>query len=77
MRYSKLSKKQIWEALSQSHAAIAAVIKYQAFLTADIGLPEDDTARLQLMAANEEVVGKIRAEIRALEEELSRAGFEV
>jgi hypothetical protein len=73
MRYSRLSIGQILEALSQSHATIAAVIKYQAFLVTGTGLPENDTPRVELMAANREVVDKIHAEIRALEEELTRS----
>jgi hypothetical protein len=77
MRYSHLSKKQIWEALSQSYATIAAVTKYQAFLVTGAGLPEDDTARVELMVANIRVVEKIQAEIRALEEELTRVGYEI
>jgi hypothetical protein len=73
MRYSRLSRGQILETLSQSHATIAAVIKYQAFLITGAGLPENDTPRVELMAANKEVIDKIRAEIRALEEELTKS----
>ena len=72
MRYSQLSGEQILLALSESHNVIAAITKYQASLASGMGLPKDDTARIELMAANLKVVEKIRTEIRALENELDR-----
>ena len=51
---------------------IAAVTKYQLFLASAIGLPKDDTGRIELMTASITTVEKIRTEIRALEHELDR-----
>jgi hypothetical protein len=70
MRYSQLSGEQILLALSESHNVIASITKYQASLASSTGLAKDDTARIELMAANLKVVDKIRTEIRALEHEL-------
>jgi hypothetical protein len=72
MRYSQLTGQQILHALSESHNTTAAIIKYQAFLADGTGLPNDDPARIELMAANTKMVEKIRTEIRALEHELDR-----
>jgi hypothetical protein len=52
MRYSQLSGQQILLALSESHKFVAAITKYQATLADGTGLPKDDTARIELMAAN-------------------------
>jgi hypothetical protein len=72
MRHSQLSNEQILLALSESYNVVAAVTKYQVFLTSPIGLPKDDTARNELMTANMKVLEKIRTEIRALEHGLDR-----
>jgi valyl-tRNA synthetase len=72
MRYSQLSGQQILLALSESHNVIAAITKYQASLASSAGLPKDDAARIELMAANLKVIDKIQTEIRALEHELDR-----
>jgi hypothetical protein len=72
MRYSQLSGQEILSALSDSHNVVAAVTKYEASLASGTGLPTDDTARIELMAANLKVVEKVRTEIRALEHELDR-----
>jgi hypothetical protein len=70
MRYSQLSGEEILLELSDSHNVISAVTKYQASLASGTGLPKDDPARIELMAANLNVVEKVRTEIRALEHEL-------
>ncbi len=70
MRYSQLSGEEILSELSDSHNVISAVTKYQASLASGTGLPIDDPARIALMAANLNVVEKVRTEIRALEHEL-------
>jgi len=72
MRHSQLSNEQILLALSESYSIVAAITKYQVFLTSGIGLPKDDTARSEIMTASLNVVEKIRTEIRALEHELDR-----
>ena len=72
MRYSQLSGQQILSELSDSYNVISAITKYQASLASGLGLPIDDPARIELMAANVNVVGKVRTEIRALEHELDR-----
>ena len=72
MRHSQLSNEQILLALSESYNIVAAITKYQVFITSPIGLPKDDTARSELMAASMTAVEKIRTEIRALEHELDR-----
>jgi len=72
MRHSQLSNEQILLALSESYNVVAAITKYQVFLTSGIGLPKDDTGRIELMAASMTVLEKIRTEIRALEHELDR-----
>ncbi len=72
MRHSQLSNEQILLALSESYNIIAAITKYQLFLASAIGLPGDDTGRVEIMAASVPVLEKIRAEIRALEHELDR-----
>ncbi len=72
MRYTQLSGQNILSALSESHIVISAIKKYQASLASSTGLPEDDTARNELTAANSKVVEKIQTEIRALEHELDR-----
>jgi hypothetical protein len=72
MRHSQLSNEQILLALSESYNIIAAITKYQVFLASAIGLPKDDTGRIELMAASMTVLEKIRTEIRALEHELDR-----
>jgi hypothetical protein len=51
---------------------ISAITKYQASLASSTALPKDDTARIELTAANVKVVEKIQTEIRALEHELDR-----
>jgi hypothetical protein len=71
-RHSQLSNEQILLALSESYNIIAAITKYQVFLAGAIGLPKDDTGRVELMAASMTVLEKIRTEIRALEHELDR-----
>jgi hypothetical protein len=70
MRYSALSGQQILSELSDSYNIISAITKYQASLASDAGLPIDDPARIELMAANVNVVKKVRTEISALEHEL-------
>jgi hypothetical protein len=72
MRHSQLSNEQILLALSESYNVVAAITKYQLFLTSAIGLPKDDTARSELLTANIKALEKIRTEIRALEHELDR-----
>ena len=72
MRHSQLSNEQILLALSESYNIIAAITKYQVFLASAIGLPKDDMARNELMAASTKVLEQIRTEIRALEHELDR-----
>jgi len=72
MRHSQLSNEQILLALSESYNIIAAITKYQVFLTGAIGLPKDDMARNELMTASSKVLEQIRTEIRALEHELDR-----
>ena len=70
MRYSQLSGQQMLSELSDSYTVISAITKYQAALASGTGLPVDDLARIELMAANVNVVERIRTEIRALEHEL-------
>jgi len=70
MRYSQLSGQQILSELSDSYKVISAITKYQAALASGAGLPIDDPARIELMAANVNVVERIRTEIRVLEHEL-------
>jgi hypothetical protein len=70
MRYSQLSGQQILSELSDSYKIISAITKYQASLASGTGLPIDDPARIELMAANLNVVKKVRTEIGALEHEL-------
>ena len=70
MRYSALSGQQILSELSDSYNVISAITKYQASLASGSGLPIDDPARIELMAANVNVVKNIRTEISALEHEL-------
>jgi hypothetical protein len=48
MRHSQLSNEQILLALSESYNVVAAITKYQVFLTSGIGLPKDDPARSEL-----------------------------
>ena len=72
MRHSQLSNEQILLALSESYNISAAITKYQVFLASAIGLPKDDTGRVELMAASMTALEKIRTEIRALEHELDR-----
>ena len=72
MRHAPLSNEQILQALSESYNVVAAITKYQVFLTSGIGLPKDDAGRIELMAASMTVLEKIRTEIRALEHELDR-----
>jgi hypothetical protein len=72
MRHSQLSNEQILLALSESYNVVAAITKYQLFLTSAIGLPRDDSARSELLTANIKALEKIRTEIRALEHELDR-----
>ena len=64
MRHSQLSNEQILLALSESYNVVAAITKYQVFLTSGIGLPKDDPARSDLMTANMKALEKIRTEIR-------------
>ena len=71
-RHALLSNEQILQALSESYNVVAAITKYQVFLTSGIGLPKDDAGRIELMAAGVTVLEKIRTEIRALENELNR-----
>jgi hypothetical protein len=70
MRYSQLSGQQILSKLSDSYNVISAITKYQTSLASGTGLPIDDPARIELMAANLNVVTKVRTEIGALEHEL-------
>jgi hypothetical protein len=72
MHYTQLSGQKILSALSDSYDVISAVEKYQASFASDTGLPKDDLARIELMAANVRVVEKVQTEIRALERELDR-----
>jgi hypothetical protein len=72
MHYTQLSGQKILSVLSDSYNVISAVKKYQASFASDAGLPKDDLARIQLMAANVNVVEKVQTEIRALERELDR-----
>jgi len=70
MHYTQLSGQKILSALSDSYNVISAVKKYQASFPSDTGLPNDDLARTELMAANVKVVENVQTEIRALEREL-------
>jgi hypothetical protein len=72
MRYSQLSGQQILSTLSDSYSAVDAVTKYQASLASGAGLTIDDAGRVELVAANQKVVEKIRTEIRVLEHEIDR-----
>ena len=72
MRHSQLSNEQILLALSESYNVVAAITKYQVFLTSNIGLLKDDPARSELLTANIKALEKIRTEIRAVEHELDR-----
>jgi hypothetical protein len=72
MHYTQLSGQNILSALSDSYNVISAIKKYQASFASDDGLPKDDMARSELMAANIKVVEIIAIEIRALEHELDR-----
>jgi hypothetical protein len=72
VRYAQLSGQNILSALSESHMVISAIAKYQASLASSTALPKDDSARIELTAANVKVVEKIQTEIRALEHELDR-----
>jgi hypothetical protein len=72
MHYTQLSGQKILSALSDSYNVISAIKKYQASFESDSGLPKDDIARSELMAANIKVVEIIATEIRALEHELDR-----
>ena len=58
MRHAPLSNEQILQALSESYNVVAAITKYQVFLTSGIGLPKDDTGRIELMAASMTVLEK-------------------
>ena len=72
MHYTQLSGQNILSALSDSYNVISAIKKYQGSFASDDGLPKDDMARSELMAANIKVVEIIAIEIRALEHELDR-----
>ena len=72
MRHSQLSNEQILLALSESYNVVAAITKYQVFLTSNIGLLKVDPARSELLTANIKALEKIRTEIRAVEHELDR-----
>jgi hypothetical protein len=72
MRHSQLSNEQILLALSESYNVVAAITKYQVFLTSNIGLLKVDPARSELLTANIKALEKIRIEIRAVEHELDR-----
>ena len=72
MRHAPLSNEQILQALSESYNVVAAITKYQVFLTSGIGLSKDDAGRIELMAASMTALEKTRTEIRALEHELDR-----
>jgi hypothetical protein len=72
MHYTQLSGQKILSALSDGYNVISAVKKYQASFASDTGLPKDDLARSELMAANVKVVENVQTEIRALERELDR-----
>jgi hypothetical protein len=72
MSYSQLSDEQVLEVLAKSHEAIVNILRYQSFLTSGAGLPKNDAALNQLIAANTKWLEKTRAEIKALEGELSR-----
>jgi hypothetical protein len=63
MRHAPLSNEQILQALSESYNVVAAITKYQVFLTSGIGLPKDDAGRIELMAASMTMLEKIRTEI--------------
>jgi hypothetical protein len=52
VRYAQLSGQNILSALSESHMVISAIAKYQASLASSTALPKDDTARIELTAAN-------------------------
>jgi len=71
-RYAQLTESQIWQAISESHEAIAGLIKYQRYLSTGSGLPKNDEARIQLMASNVKLVQKIQSEIKELQKELER-----
>lgn len=58
MRHAPLSNEQILQALSESYNVVAAITKYQVFLTSGIGLPKDDAGRIELMAASMTVLEK-------------------
>ena len=60
MRYSQLTGEQILLTLSDSHNVIAAITKYQVSLANGVGLPKDDTARIELVGANSKVIPNLR-----------------
>ncbi|MGD0334101.1 MAG: hypothetical protein ABSA90_12740 [Xanthobacteraceae bacterium] len=72
MSYSQLSDEQVLEVLAKSHEAIVNILRYQSFLASGSGLPKNDAALNQLIGANTKWLEKTRAEIKALESELSR-----
>lgn len=74
MRYSHLTDQQIFQAISDSHEAIAALVRYQNHLATGRGLPKDDAARIELMTANIRLVQRIKDDIAELEKELDRRG---
>ena len=58
MRHAPLSNEQILQALSESYNVVAAITKYQVFLTSG----KDDAGRIELMAASMTVLEKIRTD---------------
>src|ERR1700686_2096266 len=63
MRHSQLSNEQILLALSESYNVVAAITKYQVFLTSGIGLPKDDTRNSELERGDIKVFDEIRTEL--------------
>ena len=72
MSYSQLSDEQVLEVLAKSHEAIVNILRYQSLLASGSGLPKNDAALNQLIGANTKWLEKTRAEIKAIESELSR-----
>jgi hypothetical protein len=67
MRYAKLTDEELYQAIYESHTAIANYSKYQAFLMTGKGLPKNDLLRSQLIASNVKMMEQIHADIDDME----------
>ena len=72
MDFAKLTDSQIYQAISQSYAAIAKLAEYQQFLLFDLGLPTSEIARNQMIEANAKHMERIQKEIDAFLGELTK-----